>query len=76
VEDIFKSWASYLPLVGDKKSICGEQMNGITVLLRTKHKNYLQATVEKLVNNVSFYPLFEFHCISGSCKSKNLISLR
>ncbi|CAK7349180.1 unnamed protein product [Dovyalis caffra] len=52
VEDILKSWASYLPLVGDKKSICGEQMNGITVLLRTKYKNYLQATVEKLVNNV------------------------
>ncbi|XP_011008188.1 PREDICTED: uncharacterized protein LOC105113635 [Populus euphratica] len=52
VEDIFKSWASYLPLMGDKKSICGEQMNGITVLLRTKHKNYMQATVEKLVNNV------------------------
>ncbi|KAJ6880616.1 hypothetical protein NC652_033831 [Populus alba x Populus x berolinensis] len=52
VEDIFKSWASYLPLVGDKKSIFGEQMNGITVLLRTRHKNYLQATVEKLINNV------------------------
>ncbi|XWS47271.1 hypothetical protein CRYUN_Cryun14cG0138100 [Craigia yunnanensis] len=51
VEDILKSWASYLPLTGDKKLLFGEQMNGITVMLRTKYKNYLQATVEKLVNN-------------------------
>ncbi|XP_037494185.1 uncharacterized protein LOC105643473 [Jatropha curcas] len=51
VEDILKSWASYLPVMGDRKSLFGEQMNGITVLLRTKYKNYLQATVEKLVNN-------------------------
>lgn len=52
VEDILKSWASYLPLTGDKKSLFGEQMNGITVMLRTKYKNYLQATVEKLVSNM------------------------
>lgn len=51
VEDILKSWASVLPVMGDKKF--GEQMNGITVLLRTKYKNYLQATVGKLVSNVS-----------------------
>ncbi|XP_059661311.1 uncharacterized protein LOC132307532 [Cornus florida] len=52
VEDILKAWASYLPVVGDKKSLFGEQMNGITVLLRTKYKNYMQATVVKLVNNM------------------------
>ncbi|GMI69179.1 RESPONSIVENESS TO ABA SALT AND DROUGHT 1 [Hibiscus trionum] len=51
VEEILKSWASCLPLAGDKKSLFGEQMNGITVMLRTKYKNYMQATVEKLVNN-------------------------
>ena len=51
-----KSWASYLPVVGDKKALFGEQMNGITVLLRTKYKNYMQATVVKLVNNVSHCP--------------------
>lgn len=56
VEDILKSWASYLPVMGDRKSLFGEQMNGITVLLRTKYKNYLQATVEKLVQNVSPLP--------------------
>lgn len=58
VEAILKSWASYLPLTGDKKSLFGEQMNGITVMLRTKYKNYLQATVEKLVNNVSLLKCF------------------
>ncbi|CAL5406118.1 unnamed protein product [Camellia sinensis] len=52
VEDILKSWASYLPVIEDKKSLFGEQMNGITVLLRTKYKNYMQATVVKLVNNM------------------------
>lgn len=54
VEDILKSWASYLPVMEDnKKSQFGEQMNGITVLLRTKYKTYLQATVGKLISNVS-----------------------
>ncbi|GLT49920.1 hypothetical protein SLA2020_234460 [Shorea laevis] len=52
IEEVLKSWASYLPLTGDKKSLFGEQMNGITVMLRTKYKNYLQATVEKLVSNM------------------------
>lgn len=56
VEDKLKSWASYLPVVnGDQKSNFGEQMNGITVLLRTKYKNYMQATVVKLISNVSKY---------------------
>ncbi|XP_004305865.1 PREDICTED: uncharacterized protein LOC101301517 [Fragaria vesca subsp. vesca] len=53
VEDILKSWASYLPVMGDnKKAQFGEQMNGITVLLRTKYKTYLQATVGKLISNL------------------------
>ncbi|KAF6173639.1 hypothetical protein GIB67_022998 [Kingdonia uniflora] len=48
VDDIFKPWASCVPLTEDKKSVLGEQLNGITILLRTKYKNYMQATVEKL----------------------------
>lgn len=52
IEDILKSWGSYLPQLGDKKSILGEQMNAITVMLRTKYKNYMQAMVEKLVSNM------------------------
>ncbi|KAK7258316.1 hypothetical protein RIF29_23889 [Crotalaria pallida] len=53
VEDILKSWASCLPVMGDnKKALFGEQMNGITVLLRTKYKTYLQAIIGNLVNNM------------------------
>ena len=53
VEDILRQWASCLPVVEDKKSLFGEQMNVITVLLRTKYRNYMQAAVDKLVSNVS-----------------------
>ncbi|KAF7833299.1 uncharacterized protein G2W53_015632 [Senna tora] len=52
VEDILKSWASCLPAIGDKKSLFGEQINGVTVLLRTKYKTYLQAVIGNLVNNM------------------------
>ena len=55
VEDILKAWASVLPVMGDKKSLFGEQMNAVTVLLRTKYKTYLQATVGKLISNVSYF---------------------
>ncbi|AED95650.1 portal protein [Arabidopsis thaliana] len=51
VEDILRQWASCLPVVEDKKLIFGEQMNVITVLLRTKYRNYMQAAVDKLVSN-------------------------
>nr|XP_043624942.1 uncharacterized protein LOC122596431 [Erigeron canadensis] len=52
VEDKLKAWASYLLASGDKKSTYGEQMNAVTVLLRTKYKNYMQAVVVKLISNV------------------------
>ncbi|XP_075506452.1 uncharacterized protein LOC142543220 [Primulina tabacum] len=52
IEDKLKSWASYLPMNGDSKSTFGEQMNAITVLLRTKYKNYVQAIVVKLAANL------------------------
>ncbi|XP_070037538.1 uncharacterized protein [Nicotiana tomentosiformis] len=52
LEDILKSWASYLPANGEKKSTFGEQLNGVTVLLRTKYKNYMQAIIIKLATNM------------------------
>ncbi|KAI5662135.1 hypothetical protein M9H77_21458 [Catharanthus roseus] len=52
IEDILKAWALYLPVNGEKKSSFGEQMNGVTVLLRTKYKNYMQAIVVKLASNI------------------------
>ncbi|XP_076924679.1 uncharacterized protein LOC143587208 [Bidens hawaiensis] len=51
IEDKLKSWASCLPVNGDKKSTYGEQMNAVTVLFRTKYKNYMQAVVVKLTSN-------------------------
>ncbi|XP_056699511.1 uncharacterized protein [Spinacia oleracea] len=52
VEDILKSWASCLPAIGGEKLSFGEQMNGVSVLLKTKYKNYMQALVAKLYSNV------------------------
>ncbi|KAK7299810.1 hypothetical protein RJT34_10638 [Clitoria ternatea] len=52
VEETLNSWASCLPAMGDKKALFGEQMNAITVLLRTKYKTYLQAIIANLVNNI------------------------
>ncbi|XP_073135598.1 uncharacterized protein [Henckelia pumila] len=52
IEGKLKSWASYLPMNGDSMSNFGEQMNAITVLLRTKYKNYVQAIVVKLAANL------------------------
>lgn len=52
VEDILKPWGSCLPVIEERKAVFGEQMNGITVLLRTKYKTYMQATVEKLITNM------------------------
>ncbi|EPS74419.1 hypothetical protein M569_00332, partial [Genlisea aurea] len=53
VKDKLKSWATYLPSSnGDNESSFGEQMNVVTVLLRTKYKNYIQAVVLKLSANM------------------------
>jgi len=56
VETQLRSWASCLliPVTGDRKMVFGEQMNVITVMLRTKYSKYksLQAIVEKLSDNV------------------------
>ncbi|XP_010442250.1 PREDICTED: uncharacterized protein LOC104725316 [Camelina sativa] len=51
IEDILRQWASCLPVMEDKRLLFGEQMNVITVLLRTKYRNYMQAAVDKLVSN-------------------------
>ncbi|XP_057834399.1 uncharacterized protein LOC131044935 isoform X2 [Cryptomeria japonica] len=53
VEIQLRSWASCVltPVAGDKKLVFGEQLNGITVMLRTKYKTFLQAIVERLADN-------------------------
>ncbi|KAJ1416369.1 hypothetical protein SESBI_17325 [Sesbania bispinosa] len=49
LESQFKSWGSCLPNAGN--SAPGERLSEVTVMLRAKFRNYLQAIVEKLVEN-------------------------
>lgn len=51
VEVILKSWGSCIPDGGTSAS--GERLSEVTVMLRAKFRNYLQAVVEKLTENVS-----------------------
>lgn len=53
VESQFKSWGSCLPNVGDTAP--GERLSEVTVMLRAKFRNYVQAIVEKLAENVSIF---------------------
>lgn len=49
VEVQFKSWAAYIPDGGNLS--VGEHLSEVTVTLRAKFRNYMQAVVEKLVEN-------------------------
>jgi hypothetical protein len=53
IESQFKSWGSCLPNAGNTAP--GERLSEVTVMLRAKFRNYLQAIVEKLVENVSSF---------------------
>ncbi|KAL6180048.1 hypothetical protein ACLB2K_046717 [Fragaria x ananassa] len=49
IEVQFRSWASCIPDGG--QSAPGERLSEVTVMLRAKFRNYLQAVVEKLAEN-------------------------
>lgn len=51
IEYQLKSWGSCIPDGGTTAP--GERLSEVTVMLRTKFRNYLQAVVEKLAENVS-----------------------
>ncbi|KAK6940229.1 hypothetical protein RJ641_029760, partial [Dillenia turbinata] len=51
VETQFKSWGSCIPDGGNGNTAPGEHLSEVTVMLRTKFRNYLQAVVEKLAEN-------------------------
>ncbi|XP_057442468.1 uncharacterized protein LOC130734157 [Lotus japonicus] len=53
VESQFKSWGSCLPHAGNTAP--GERLSEVTVMLRAKFRNYLQAIVEKLVENTKLH---------------------
>ncbi|KAK4274158.1 hypothetical protein QN277_017432 [Acacia crassicarpa] len=49
VESQFRSWGSCIPNVGNIAP--GERLSEVTVMLRAKFRNYVQAIVEKLAEN-------------------------
>ncbi|XP_057845324.1 uncharacterized protein LOC131054738 isoform X2 [Cryptomeria japonica] len=51
IEAQLKSWVSCLPEGACGNMIFGEHMSEITVMLRAKFKNYLQAIIDKLADN-------------------------
>lgn len=55
IEAKFKAWSSCIPDGGNAAP--GDRLSEVTVMLRAKFRNYLQAVVEKLVENVSFLTL-------------------
>lgn len=59
IEVQFKSWGSCIPDGGN--TVAGERLSEVTVMVRAKFKNYLQAVVEKLAENVSIIVVW---CIS------------
>jgi len=50
IESHLKSWSSCIPNGGNSAAI-GEKLSEVTVTLRAKFRNYLQAVVEKLSEN-------------------------
>lgn len=50
IETQIKSWGSCIPDGGNTTP--GERLSEVTVMLRAKFRNYLQAVVEKLAENV------------------------
>nr|GLL48126.1 uncharacterized protein LOC109170389 [Ipomoea trifida] len=62
IEQQFKSWGSYIPEGGNTAP--GERLSEVTVMLRSKFKNYLQAVVDKLAENMK---------AQGSTKLKKIL---
>ena len=54
IEMQMKAWAELLPDgAAPGGAVFGERHNEVTIELRAKYKNFLQAIVEKLAENVS-----------------------
>lgn len=51
VEVQLKSWSTCIDDAGS--AVPGERLTEVTIMLRTKFRNYIQAVLEKLVENVS-----------------------
>ncbi|KAL3514254.1 hypothetical protein ACH5RR_026971 [Cinchona calisaya] len=62
IEQQLKSWSSCIPDGGNTAP--GERLSEVTVMLRSKFRNYLQAVVEKLAENTK---------LQGSTKLKKIL---
>ncbi|CDP11484.1 unnamed protein product [Coffea canephora] len=62
IEQQLKSWGSCIPDGGNTAP--GERLSEVTVMLRSKFRNYVQAVVEKLVENTK---------LQGSTKLKKIL---
>lgn len=58
IESHLRSWSSCIPHGGNSAAI-GERLSEVTVTLRAKFRNYMQAVVEKLSENVSVFAKLE-----------------
>lgn len=55
IETQMKAWAACLSDgAGHGPAVFGERLNEVTIELRAKYKNFLQAIVEKLADNVRY----------------------
>ncbi|KAK4801662.1 hypothetical protein SAY86_022149 [Trapa natans] len=54
IEAQFKTWGSCMPTSGSTAP--GECLSEVTVMLRSKFRNYLQAVIEKLAKNTRSHP--------------------
>eukprot|EP00250_Pteridium_aquilinum_P001118 c11326_g1_i1 orf=873-4781(+) len=51
IETQMRAWIACLPTEGTERAGFGERLNEVTVLMRAKYKNFMQAIVEKLFDN-------------------------
>lgn len=70
IEAQFRAWSSCIP-DGENAALC-DRLSEVTVLLRARFRSYLEAVVEKLVENVSsmfffFCNLVESHLVKCLC---------
>lgn len=70
METQMKAWVACLPGegAGHGRVVFGERLNEVTIELRAKYKNFLQAIVEKLADNVISFNLFFFDASSFGLK--------
>lgn len=57
IEEQMKSWGSCIPETGNM--VPGESLSEVTVMIRSKFRAYVQAVLDKLIENVSVFRVKE-----------------